>query len=224
MRPIQETMPQAAVTAATPTAAIMAMAALSISGRRPMDLLTSSSRERRVARQRMRKRKPSESRETGAIVQNLCQPIAVREPMVQKTMSGSWDRGSATYFTAARREEKKAETAKPARMSLRTCPPNLKRLERKRLAPRASKAMAKEQSDTKAGRADPESKALRGVQVPATRARAAPKAAPWDTPRNPASTRGLPKMVWKAAPEPPSTAPRRMAPRARGSLMDKKIL
>ena len=70
---------------------------------------------------------------------------------------------------------------------------------------------ARSQVSIRAPRANrPADGAMAHSQSPGRRIiRAAPKAAPWETPRKPGSTRGLPRMVWKTRPAAPQACPQK---------------
>src|SRR5512136_1056977 len=120
----------------------------------------------------------------GRMAQNCGQVRLHKPPSSQNVISGSWLKGSATYFSTPKPAENKADTAMPARINRSTQPPNRTRRAMRYESPRPKKANEAAEICT-----------AQAAWVKKIMLKAAPKEAPWETPKKPGSTRGLPKII-----------------------------
>ncbi len=184
IRPIQPTMPATEIIAEVARTAATIITKRSRRGAAPREKAVVSSKASRFKRQRKAKMSAKPARQAGSTAQNLSQVRLASPPSIQKVISGSWRSGSAKYLTIPSPAENSAETAMPA--STRRSSQLPTRMRRASRYEKPSPVNAKIAAIPCTAAAEAEKKTI---------AKAAPKAAPCETPRNPGSTKGLAKII-----------------------------
>ncbi len=137
---------------------------------------------------------------TGKMVITSCQFMEESPPRSQKTISGNCFIGSAMYFRNPTPAEKSAETAMPANTNRTMAEEALDRPPKATVNNNPPKPNTKASTTTAAGCCE-----MNNIE------NAAPKAAPWLTPRKPGSTNGLWNNVCITTPAIESEEPSRNA-------------
>ena len=212
-RPTQPMTPQMETTEAV-MAEAAAMTSPRTSGRfTPRARASSSGRERAFSRKRSRKSSRVPARITGPPVRSALRVMPEKLPISQKVMTGRTSCGSAAYFTRETSAENRELITMPARITM---------IMDGRVLP-AVRVTKKTRSTEKTPNRKEESCTPAALK-PRRMARAAPKEAPFATPRVSGVASGFAKKLWKAAPAQESPAPPSSAIRILGIRILKRTV